>query len=93
MSVFIFRLCKRFGKRGVIFSVIWQIYKKILPQMREVDFAEQKTKGETLFAKKQIVFLSPGRDNATTAPSSEGAIMFFRCGFVCDFTGRVGIVP
>ena len=53
-----------------------------LPLTREVDFAKQKTEGETLFAKKQIVFLSPSRDNATTAPSSEGAIMFFRRG-VC----------
>ena len=58
-----------------------------LPQMREMDFAKQKTEGETLFAKKQIVFLSPSRDNATTAPSSEGAIMCSHM-FCGKFAGR-----
>ena len=51
-------------------------------------FCEAKDGGRDNIFRKQIVFLSPSRDNATTAPSSEGAIMFFRRGVVYDFAGR-----
>ena len=56
-------------------------------------FCEAKDGGRDNIFRKQIVFLSPSRDDATTAPSSEGAILFFRRGIFCCFAGRCGHRP